>query len=218
MGMKKQRNNKLQNSTKVRGRGRPRAFDADVAVTAAERTFLRQGYSATTIDDLSLAMGINRPSLYAAFEGKEALYQRALQVYADRMGALFADALKERTLPKALRRLYSVALDAYVSQDGDAVGCMVACTAVTEAVSNTAVKEKTKSVMDDIDDLVARRIEKAIDDGDLPGTVNAKALSRLAVGVLHTLAMRSRAGTSRRVLDQMATDAVAMLTQSMSCR
>lgn len=210
--MKNERNNKLQNSTKMRSRGRPRAFDPDEAVSLAERTFLRQGYSATTIDDLSHAMGINRPSLYAAFEGKEALYKRALQVYADRMGALFADALNERTLPKALRRLYSAALDEYISQDGGAVGCMVACTAVTEAVCNAAVRDQIKSVMDEIDDLVAARFEKAIVDGELPRTVNSKSLSRLAVGVLHTLAMRSRAGTSRRILDQIATDWIALLT------
>lgn len=214
--MKNERNNKLQNSTKMRSRGRPRAFDPDEAVSLAERTFLRQGYSATTIDDLSHAMGINRPSLYAAFEGKEALYKRALQVYADRMGALFADALNERTLPKALRRLYSAALDEYISQDGGAVGCMVACTAVTEAVSNKLVKAQTKSIMDEIDLLVARRIERAVVDGELPRTADAKAMSRLAVGLLHTLAMRSRAGTSRRILDQMAADWVALLTSRAS--
>lgn len=214
--MHRQRKNKIQSGTEVRRRGRPRAFDLDQAVSAAERTFLRQGYAATTVDDLSEAMGINRPSLYAAFEGKEALYQRAVQVYAAKMRTLFAHALEEPKFALALRRLYATALDAYVLEDGEAVGCMVACTAVTEAVSNKLVKAQTKSIMDEIDLLVARRIERAVVDGELPRTADAKAMSRLAVGLLHTLAMRSRAGTSRRILDQMAADWVALLTSRAS--
>ncbi len=161
-------------------------------------------------------MGINRPSLYAAFEGKEALYQRAVQVYAAKMRTLFARALEEPKFALALRRLYATALDAYVLEDGEAVGFMVACTAVTEAVSNNPLKAHTKSTMDEIDLLVARRIERAVADGELPRTADAKAMSRLAVGLLHTLAMRSRAGTSRRILDQMAADWVALLTSRAS--
>jgi AcrR family transcriptional regulator len=206
--------NKVQTSTQVRGRGRPRGFDADLAVLAAEQTFLRQGYAATTVDDLSKAMGINRPSLYAAFEGKEALYQRALDVYATRMQTLFECALDEPVFAKALRQLYATALDAYVLEDGEAVGCMVACTAVTEAASNHEIKSRTKSIMDEIDLLVSRRISRAIAEGELPRSMDAKALSRLAVGVLHTLAMRS----SRRILDQIAADSVALLTQSAARR
>lgn len=216
--MHNQRKNKLQTSTQVRGRGRPRGFDVDLAVSAAEQTFLRQGFAATTIDDLSKAMGINRPSLYAAFEGKEALYQRALQLYATRMQALFARALDERKLAAALRQLYAAALDAYVLEDGETVGCMVACTAVTEAASNAEIKSQTKSIMDEIDLLVSRRVLRAVADGELPRSTDAKSLSRLAVGVLHTLAMRSRAGTNRRILDQIAADSVALLTQSAARR
>lgn len=187
-------------------------------MSAAGQTFLRQGYSATTVDDLSQAMGINRPSLYAAFDSKEKLYERAVRAYADRMQTLFLEALEEPTFPMALRRLYATALDAYVSDDGEAVGCMVACTAVTEAVANPALKHQTKSIMDEIDLLVARRIQQAVSDGELPRSVDAKAMSRLAVGVLHTLAMRSRAGTSRRILDQIAADWVALLTSQATCR
>ncbi len=212
--MHNRRKNKLQTSTQVRIRGRPRSFDLGSVVSAAEQTFLRQGYAATTVDDLSKAMGINRPSLYAAFESKEALYRRALHLYASRMQALFLRALDEPRFATALRQLYAAALDAYVLDDGDAAGCMVACTAIAEAVENAAIKSQTKSIMDEIDQLVARRILRAVADGELPKNTDAKALSRLAVGVLHTLAMRSRAGTSRRILDQIVSDAVKLLTQN----
>lgn len=203
----------MRSGTKIRKRGRPRSFDAQVALQAAEQTFLRRGYAATTLDDLSAAMHINRPSLYAAFSSKEALYQKALAAYSQRMGRIFQEALEEPVFAKALKNLYSAALDAYVDDDGEAVGCMVACTAVTEAATDDVLCEQTKSIMDDIDALIARRVERAIADGELPQTVKATARSRLVVGVLHTLAIRTRAGAGRKVLDAIAADAAALLSR-----
>lgn len=203
--------NKRQISTKIRARGRPRAFDPVIAVDSAQSAFLRKGYAATTLDDLGEAMGINRPSLYGAFGSKEDLYIRALQAYADRMATLFAAALREATFSKALKKLYATALNAYVAGDGAVVGCMVAITAVAEAVEEDGIRAEAKAILDGIDQLVAQRISRAIADGELPGDVKARALSRLVVGVLHSLAVRARAGTSRRVLDEMADDAVRLL-------
>lgn len=206
------RKNKIRSGTKIRGRGRPREFDADTALKAATDTFLRKGYAAATLDDLSSAMAINRPSLYAAFKDKENLYQLSLRLYAERMKALFAEALSEKSFSKAMRQLYRVAIDAYFEDSGAPVGCFVACTAITEAMNNEAVRGETKFIMDGIDHLVAKRVEQAIADGDLPQSILPKALSRLAVGVLHSLALRARAGTSRKILDDMAADAVVLLS------
>lgn len=203
--------NKIQSGTKIRARGRPRSFDPSIAVGAAQAKFLRKGYAATTLDDLSEAMGINRPSLYGAFGGKEDLYQRALQAYAERMGGLFSTALEEKTFAGALKKLYATALDAYVADDGSVVGCMVAITAVAEAVEQEAIRAQAKSIMDEIDQLVARRVSRAVSDGDLPDHVKPRALARLIVGVLHSLAVRARAGTSRKMLDDIADDAVRLL-------
>lgn len=202
--------NKIQNGTKVRARGRPRSFDVDVALREATQTFKRKGYSAATLDDLSEAMGVNRPSLYAAFDSKEALYRKALSVYAQEMQVRFQQALSEPSFSRALRRLYATALDAYYSQEGEAVGCMVACTAVTEAPTNENLRKDTRSIMDEIDHMVAKRIERAIAEGELPGKVRPKALSRLVVAMLHSLAMRARSGAGRKSLDEMAADAAAM--------
>ena len=144
----------MQSAAKIRKRGRPRSFDSKEALAAAQAAFARKGYSATTLDDLSAAMGINRPSLYAAFSDKETLYQKALALYSEKMGASFRDALNsEATFAKALRKLYGVALDAYVSEDGEIVGCMVACTAVTEAIDHDRIRRQSKSIFDTVDAL-----------------------------------------------------------------
>lgn len=207
----------MRSSTKIRTRGRPRKFDSNVAIEAAKNAFLRKGYSNTTLDELSTAMGINRPSLYGAFTDKETLYQKALETYAGKMALLFRDSLEgEPDLHKALRKLYAVALDAYYTRDGEAVGCMVACTAVTEAVDNPAILQQTKSVIEGIDELVARRVARAITDKQLPKNTNVRLYSRLVVGVLHSLAIRCRAGASRKILDEIATESAALLTSRIA--
>lgn len=205
----------MRNGTKIRQRGRPRKFDSDTAIDAAKSTFLRNGYTNTTLDQLSTAMGMNRPSLYNAFTDKETLYQRSLQTYAEDMAVLFRDALEgELNFQKAVQRLYASALDAYYTESGEAVGCMVACTAIAEAPSHPAIRQRAKEIMDGIDALVARRVARAVDQGQLPPGTNVKVHSRLIVGVLHTLAMRSRAGTPRKVLNEIATQAASMLGSS----
>lgn len=204
-------NKKVRASTKIRKRGRPRQFDCSEALESAQRTFEREGYSDATLDDLAAAMGINRPSLYAAFTDKKTLYMRALDLYAERMCAKFTDALKEDDFPTALRSLYNIALDAYLGEDGEVVGCMVACTAVTPALRDDGIRSQTKSIMDDIDAIVGRRIARAVNEQALSNDTNVATLSQLVVGVLHTLALRARAGESRKVLDELADNAVAAL-------
>jgi AcrR family transcriptional regulator len=74
--------------------GRPRAFDADAALDRALEVFWRQGYEGTALSDLTEAMGINRPSLYAAFGNKEALFAKVLDRYTDGPGAFAAQAIE----------------------------------------------------------------------------------------------------------------------------
>lgn len=209
-------NDKIRNGTKIRRRGRPRLFDRDVALAAAQEAFARKGYAATTLEDLGAAMQINRPSLYAAFSDKEALYLEALRLYADRMQARFARALDVPHLETALRRLYQTALDAFTAENGEVVGCMIACTAVTEAVDHEPIKSCSKGLLDEIDQLIARRISRAIEQGELPASTRPRALARIVIAVLHSLSIRARAGAGRRTLDELAEDAVQMIVPRRS--
>src|SRR4051794_27244234 len=92
------------NRTAIR-RGRPRAFDADAALVAALAVFWRNGYEGTSLTDLTAAMGINRPSLYAAFGNKEALFRRVMDRYAEQGRALVADCGAEPTARAFVERL-----------------------------------------------------------------------------------------------------------------
>ena len=77
--------------------GRPRAFDIDQALDCALRVFWRKGYEGTSLPDLTKAMGINRPSLYAAFGNKEELFRKALDLYAEGPAAFIREAVEKPT-------------------------------------------------------------------------------------------------------------------------
>src|ERR1700747_1473227 len=87
----------MKSRTPTRSIGRPRSFDVDKAIGAAMKVFWQKGYESTSLTDLTEAMGINRPSLYAAFGDKEALFRKALDRYNDGPAAYVREALEEPT-------------------------------------------------------------------------------------------------------------------------
>src|SRR3954451_12943615 len=91
--------------------GRPRGFDAGEALDRALEVFWRQGYEGTALSDLTAAMGINRPSLYAAFGNKDALFRRVLERYADGPAAYTHEALEEPTARAVVERLLRGAIE-----------------------------------------------------------------------------------------------------------
>src|SRR5436305_9184127 len=116
-------------------RGRPRAYQPEVALGKALDLFRRGGFAATSLDDLSAATGMNRPSLYGAFGDKRELYIKSYESYRDRarqrMGEVFS---VERPLREMLQGIYGIALDMYLSGKDGPRGCFTVMTATSEAV------------------------------------------------------------------------------------
>src|SRR6188474_3467159 len=126
----------VQKSVSSKKRGRPPAYDAKTALTRAMEAFWDAGYAATSLDDLSEATGMNRPSLYGAFGDKRALYLETLERYTENGRRAMEQALDpERPIAEALANLYAAALALYFS-GGAPRGCFLIGTAVTEAVKN----------------------------------------------------------------------------------
>lgn len=198
--------------SEARPRGRPRAYDPDKAVAKAREAFWTQGYSATSLDDLSVATGMNRPSLYAAFGDKRALYLETLKRTRD---GLLAGTKAALALPGDLQAsldfYFDRAIDAYTAGEGDARGCFVIGTALTEAVGDGEIKAILHDTFHGLDGLLAARIQRAIDEGELPATADAASLGYLLSASVHGLAMRSRAGEPREALDRWARGAVAQV-------
>lgn len=210
----------VQNSQKARSRGRPRAYDPEAALQQARDAFWRTGYAQTSLDDISAAVGMNRPSLYAAFGDKHALYLRALEQYWQLSLSVMHEALNDEELPleEALMRAYEGQLALYFAADGLPRGCFAIGTAVTEAVDDPDIRRSLATGFRALDADLERRIRAARDRGQLRRDADPAALAWLASAALHSIAIRARSGASSAELREMAGKAVAVICGEQAAR
>jgi TetR/AcrR family transcriptional regulator, copper-responsive repressor len=195
-----------------KGRGRPRAYDPQAALQRATDTFWRNGYSGTSLDAISAATGMNRPSLYAAFGDKHALYLEALARYWRISLAATREALAEdRPLDEALMLAYEAALSIYFSGDGGARGCFVVGTAVTEAVEDSEIRSSLAAGFHAIDADFETRLRAARETGELRNEADPAVLAVLASATMHTIAIRARTGVPLTELRELARKAVRVI-------
>ena len=201
----------------TKSRGRPRTYDPDTALEQARDVFWDGGFAGSSLDSLGAAMAMNRPSLYGAFGDKEALYLRALERYREESEVGLRNALDpERPLCDGLRTVYSTALATYLSGKISARGCLLIGTAATEAVTNTQIRHVLGASLVAFDRVFEERLRIAKKTGELDSTVDVLALSRLASAVLHTLAVRTRAGEARATLEAIAESGVQLICMHAS--
>src|SRR3981189_3840606 len=132
---------KLAGPVAQKRRGRPRAYQPEVALGKALDLFRRDVFAAPCLDDLSAATGMNRPSLYGAFGDKRELYIKSYQRYRADARAAMSDIFRdELPIRKRLERIYTVALDIYLSGDTGPRGCFTVMTAASEAVSDPDIR------------------------------------------------------------------------------
>lgn len=195
-----------------RRRGRPRSYDPDTALARATAAFWRRGYAGTSLDEVSGATGMNRPSLYAAFGDKRALYLQALDAYWEQAYAGMRDALGgDRSLAEAMMEVYRRALAIYIPGKGRPRGCFAIGTATTEAMEDRRVRAAFAKGLCALDALFEARIRAARERGELGADADPAALAALASATLYFLAIRARAGGRRADLEQMARKAVSVI-------
>lgn len=209
----------MQDRTKIdepekKTRGRPRAYDPKEAMARAADVFWRLGYAATSLDDIAAATGMNRPSLRAAFGDKHAIYVRALTDYwAAKFLSMRAALDEDVPLAEALMRAYDAALSMYFSPEGEARGCFVVGTAVTEAYDDPEIRSIVAEGFLQLDASFEARLSSSRHTGELRSDKDAKGLAVLASAVMHTIALRARSGTSRDELRKLAVSAVEVICQ-----
>lgn len=192
--------------------GRPRAFDSECALDRLVDRFWQTGLSGTSLDDLVAATGIHRPSLYAAFGDKKAIYLKSLARYGEQGRAILEDALAADRFEDGLLRAYRAGIALYVGND--ARGCFLLSTAPAEATTDADVRAALLEGVRGVDASFEARIRRAVKDGELDSATDVPALAQLATAVLHALALRARAGVSRPKLEALARSGVAMLSAS----
>ena len=193
-------------------RGRPRAYQPDVALGKALDLFRKDGFAATSLDDLSAATGMNRPSLYGAFGDKRELFIKSYQRYREdaraAMAGIFRDELPIR---QRLARIYAVALDIYLSGDAGPRGCFTVMTAASEAVSDPEIRAMVLEGFSELDKAFAACFRKAQEKGELSANTDPAVMAQIASSTVHTIALRARAGMPRKELEAIVNGAIDVM-------
>ncbi|KWV54138.1 TetR family transcriptional regulator [Bradyrhizobium macuxiense] len=213
-----QKNRKPPSAAKIdapgapKRRGRPRAYVPDVALGKALDLFRRDGFAATSLDDLSAATGMNRPSLYGAFGDKRELYIKSYQRYRDEARAAMVDIFRaEAPLRERLARIYAIALDIYLSGDTGPRGCFTVMTAGSEAVSDPDIRAMVVEGLTELDKAFSICFRLAKERGELPDSADGTALAHLASATIHTIAIRARARVPRKELEAIVNGALDVI-------
>jgi AcrR family transcriptional regulator len=195
-----------------RRRGRPRAYQPDVALGKALDLFRKDGFAATSLDDLSAATGMNRPSLYGAFGDKRELYIKSYQRYRDDARAAMVEIFRdELPIRKRLQRIYAVALDIYLSGESGPRGCFTVMTAASEAVADPEIRGMVLEGFLELDKAFAACFRLAKAKGELPEAADPTVLAQLASATIHTIAIRARAGVPRKQLEAVVSGAIDVM-------
>lgn len=180
-------------------RGRPRAFDTDKALDYALQVFWKKGYQGASLSDLTKAMGINRPSLYAAFGDKKALFRRALDRYADGPSAYVREALKQPTARAVVERLLNGAAE-LLSDPRNPQGCLMVQGALSSGEAADPIRQELIARRAKGEAAIRKRLQRAKSEGDLPPDSVPADLARYLVIVIRGMAVQAAGGASRRAL------------------
>lgn len=208
--MQKSKNTSQTGTITGRTRGRPRVFDRNEALSQATRLFWLKGYEATTIADLTKAMGIGAPSLYATFGAKEALYAEALRHYGEQYAGLFwNNFLAAATARDAVRSLLFDSATVLTGCRADApLGCMVTLASV-DSENYSELDELTRSNRAVALNYLKARFVSAMESGELPKSTDVHALARYIQALQSGMSILARDGASYAELEAVAQ--VAML-------
>ncbi|WP_194835854.1 TetR/AcrR family transcriptional regulator [Nocardia sp. XZ_19_369] len=190
-------------------RGRPRAFDRTEVLRRAMEVFWEHGYEGSSMSDLTSAMGINSPSLYAAFGGKEALFREAVSLYGQTDGGYTDRALREE--PTARAAMDAMLRDnaiAYTVEDKPH-GCMVVLAGSTYTTRSESIRDFLIEKRRETTEEIRRRMDRGVAEGDLPADTNTAALAHFYATVLYGLSIQARDGASLEELTQSIDVAMA---------
>jgi AcrR family transcriptional regulator len=184
-------------------KGRPRKFDPELAIGQAMHVFWKKGYDGTTLDDLTEATGVSRPSLYAAFGNKEALFLKVLDRYRESPASYLKSALE---MPTA-RQVFEELLNGAINLQTDPInplGCLFVHGALTSNELNEPMQRELASRRASGERAIRERFQKAADEGDLPSGSDPADLARYAATMLHGMAVQAIGGDTRVQLLRVA--------------
>ncbi len=182
-------------------RGRPRAFDRDEALHRAMEVFWEKGYEGASLEDLLAAMGaISPPSFYAAFGSKERLFFEAVALYVDIIGFRPMQALEAApTAREGVEAMMRESVDLMCGKNTP-LGCLMFLGAINCAPANRSVQDHMRTYRIQAPDLIRKRLERGVTEGDVPTGVDLEPLVSLVASIVHGLPVRARDGASHEAL------------------
>ncbi|HET8728916.1 MAG TPA: TetR/AcrR family transcriptional regulator [Alphaproteobacteria bacterium] len=193
----------------MKPRGRPRSFDRDEALRRAMELFWVKGFENTSMADLTSAMGLNPPSVYAAFGSKEQLFREALDLYVRTEGSGIWDAIEAApTAREAIARLLRATAVAY-TRGPQPRGCMIVLAAPQMEGANPAICDDLREHRLENVAIIERRLERAVAEGELPAGIDCAGIAAYFACVQHGMSIQARDGASRDTLLAIAACAMA---------
>jgi AcrR family transcriptional regulator len=183
--------------------GRPRSFDADKALDRALKVFWQKGYEGTSLSDLTKAMGVNRPSLYATFGDKKALFRKVLDRYAAGPAAYVQEALHEPTARHVAEKLLLTAADMSACPT-QPKGCLMVQGALSCGDGAAPIRKELAARRQSVEMALRRRFQRARSEGDLRGDADPAALAGYVITVLHGMSVKATSGASPVELRRIA--------------
>lgn len=180
-------------------RGRPLAFNLDEALDAALNVFWSRGYEGTSMAELTEALGINKPSIYAAFGNKEELFRQALARYVTGPVAFVAAVKKQTTARQVVECFLLQAVDFFTNKDTPN-GCLIVQAALTCGQSSSAIQQELMAYRKHFEAGFAERFEQAKGDGDLPQQADSKKLAKYIATIHQGMSVQASTGATREEL------------------
>lgn len=190
-------------------RGRPRAFDRTGALHRAMEVFWTKGYEGTSLSDLTTAMGINPPSLYAAFGSKEALFLEATELYTRTEGTGIWTVLETAPSTRAAVAGFLEATAKAYSQADKPQGCLIALGALHNDISSPVICTDLRRRRAENLAAVERRFERGVTEGELPENFDSAAAAKFYATVQHGMSIQARDGATYEELMDTANGAMA---------
>jgi AcrR family transcriptional regulator len=182
-----------------KARGRPLAFNQDEVLDKALKVFWSRGYEGASMAELTEALGINKPSIYAAFGNKEALFRKALARYRVGPVAFVGEAMKAPTARQAVENLLAKAVD-FFSDKSQPKGCMIVQGALTCGESALTIQQELIAYRGSFEATLTERLDLAKKQGDLPSDVNSKQLAKYIATIHQGMSVQATSGATREEL------------------
>lgn len=183
--------------------GRTREFDADQALDRALEVFRARGYEGASLEELTAAMRINRPSLYAAFGKKEELFRKALERYRTGPMSFLAEALRQPTARAAVEAIFAgfIEMQRHCKKER---GCLFVSGALACGPEGEPVRRELAQFRQAIVGELRKRFEQGVKEGDLPKATDCATLGRYVATVLNGLAVQAASGATETELRRVA--------------